>query len=93
MFSSTYSKAMRNGSRLLFAIAIVLFVAGLLQGIRLLGAVNMQPLGANNEPQWGWVELIGMLLNAVSYAVTPLIGAVVVDRADRWFARLDQSSN
>ena len=93
MFSHTYSSAMRNGSRILFWMAILMFVAGLIQGSRVLGFVNLQPLGPNNEPQWGWLELAGMVLGALTYAVAPLIGAMVIDRADHWLAQIDQNSN
>jgi hypothetical protein len=92
MFDNVHSSAMRNGSRLLFAIALLLFVAGLLQGIRLLGATNMEPFGHDNEFRWGWLELVGTVLNALSYSVAPLIGALAVDRADRWLARAGHTS-
>ncbi|MES2291366.1 MAG: hypothetical protein V4530_16700 [Pseudomonadota bacterium] len=93
MFDSTYRSAMRNGSRILFAIAVLMFVVGLLQTVRLIGTTDIQPFGQNNALQWGWVELVGVILNAVSFGVAPLIGALVIDRADRWFARNDNISD
>jgi hypothetical protein len=87
MFNKTYSRAMKNGSRLLFAIAVLLFLSGALEGIRLLVSVSIAPFGPNNEPRWEWHQLVNAVLNALSWAVMPLFGALVVDRADRWLDR------
>lgn len=84
MFNKTYSRTMKNGSRLLFAIAVLLFLSGSLEGIRLLVSVSIEPFGPNNEPRWEWHQLVNAVLNALSFAVMPLIGALLIDRADRW---------
>lgn len=84
MFSSMYSRTMKNGSRLLFAIAVLLFLSGSLEGIRLLVSVSIEPFGPSNEPRWEWLQLFNAVLNALSFAVVPLIGALLIDRADRW---------
>jgi len=93
VFNSIYAKAMRNGSRILFLMALLLFLIGLLQASRLIGAVRLQPFGPDNELRWGWLELVGAMLMPVSYSVAPLIGALVIDRADRWFDRTHTDSD
>ena len=87
MFNKTYSRAMKNGSRLLFAIAVLLFLSGAMQGIQQLASANFEPFGPNNAPRWEWLYLIGVMLNGLWFAVVPLIGALLIERVDRW---LDQ---
>lgn len=92
MFNKIYGAAMRNGSRVLFVIAILLFVVGARQGLRTLSAASLQPLSYNNEFQWGWLDFVAAVLAAVSYSVPAFIGALVIDRADRWLAQRRQSA-
>lgn len=78
MFERTFQWTMRNGSRLLFAIAIVLALIGLGQGISTLAEAGATSTGrsfASVTP----VDLIMNLVFGVLDAVAlPLVGALLV---------------
>ena len=78
MTNDLYSKTMRNGSRLLFVMAVLLFIAGLLQGLAMIF-----PLGPENEILADWRNVVAAFSAAMSYPVWPLIGSLLIDRLDR----------
>ncbi|HEX8256649.1 MAG TPA: hypothetical protein VF589_03380 [Allosphingosinicella sp.] len=78
MFDRTYRSAMRNGSRLLFAIALLLFVSELLRGLQL-----FLPLGPDNAVEPLGMTFVGHVLNALSLCAWPLLGSLLIDRLDR----------
>jgi hypothetical protein len=81
MFGSLYGWAMRNGSRLLFAIAAIMLVMGLVQSLHLIGR-----FGPENELHADWLQVVAQILAAFSYTVMPLLGSLLVNRLDRWLA-------
>jgi hypothetical protein len=81
MSGSFYGWAMRNGSRLLFAIAAIMFVAGMVQSLRLVGR-----FGPENDLHADWLAVVSQILAAFSYTVMPLLGSLLIHRLDRWLA-------
>jgi purine-cytosine permease-like protein len=84
MVDGLYRRAMRNASKILFVVALILFLFGLANALRSIGRFE----GENTlNPQW--LELITSVVIAFSYSVMPFTAAVAIERADRWFARHD----
>jgi hypothetical protein len=78
MFERTYRSAMRNGSRLLFAIALLLFASELVRAFQL-----FLPLGPDNSVRPLGTNFIEHVLAALSLCTWPLLGSLVIDRLDR----------
>lgn len=82
---SIYLWAMRNGSQLLFAFSAFLFLIGLGQG--LVGLKDLGPDSLSRGPlspeAFQFLLLLSGLSAAISGAVLPFIGAVLVHRWDR----------
>jgi NO-binding membrane sensor protein with MHYT domain len=86
MFERLYRGAMRNGSRILFGLALVLLLFGIVSALRFVGRLT----GENDlHPQW--IEIFASLLAGFSYFVVPFVAAVATDRFDRWLGRGDGS--
>jgi hypothetical protein len=86
MVDGLYRRAMRNASKILFFVALILFLFGLANALRSIGRFE----GENTlNPQW--LELITSVVIAFSYFVMPFTAAVAIDRADRWFARREDA--
>jgi len=84
MVDGLYRRAMRNASKILFFVAIMLFLFGIANAVRSIGRFE----GENSlHPQW--LELITSVAIAFSYFVMPFTAAVAIERADQWFARRD----
>jgi hypothetical protein len=81
MFEKSYKAAMRNGSRLLFALAAILFVAVLAQS--LLAFARPNSFGQSEALSTEWLVLATQIFSACSAAALPLFGAVLIDRIDR----------
>jgi MFS family permease len=80
MFGGLYEGAMRNGSRLLFAIAVILFLAALLQALTF-AAGSAGPYEHSSQE---WLPVLTTLMGACSFAVMPLFAALFIHRFDRW---------
>lgn len=79
-----YHWAMRNGSQLLFAFSAFLFLIGLgqgLVGLKDLGPGSMSS-GALSPEAFQLLLLLSGLSAAISGAVLPFIGAVLIHRWD-----------
>ena len=85
MFERSFQWTMRHGARLLFCLAA---------GLALLGAADtlmstMTELGGawethrSDAPVYAWVLILQRLFMALSGAVWPLFGALVIHRWDR----------
>jgi len=84
MMDGLYRRGMRNASKILFFLALMLLLFGMANAVRSIGRFE----GENSvHPQW--LELLTSVAIAFSYFVMPFIAAVAIDRADRWFARCD----
>ena len=76
----SYSNLMRNAAKILFWIAVVLFVGTLVVGVVVTNRVG--------EP----AAFLAGIAGAFSAAVTPFIGAAILWRIDLWlFERGDRS--
>jgi hypothetical protein len=84
MFGGLYEGAMRNGSRLLFAIAVILVLSALAQALTFASA-SAGPYGHSTTE---WLPVLTTFLGACSFAVMPLFAALFIHRLDRW---LDQA--
>lgn len=78
MFGRLYRSSMDMGSRILFAIALVMIV---LQVSEALWSVARP--GAENGFHGDWLSVATQLFAALSNAVIPLTGALLIDRLDR----------
>jgi hypothetical protein len=81
MFETLYGWAMRNGSKILFSLALVNCGVGMLGAVQLVGR-----LGPQNDLHPQWLEILSTLAGALSWTVLPLLGAIAVHRLDRWLA-------
>ncbi|AQR72365.1 hypothetical protein [Sphingomonas sp. LM7] len=88
MFERLYRASMAHGSRILFGIAILVVLAGVLGSLLATGG-----LGPGNQFQADWSVIINQLFFAFSGAVAPLIGALLIHRFDRWLATLPARGN
>lgn len=80
---------MKHGSRLLFTIAVLLFAVGLVQGFQQMGDVDLHPFGPENRLQWEWLRVLRIFLNAIAMSAWPLLGSMIINRADQWLGRTD----
>ena len=81
MFSNLYRSAMRSGSRLLFGIALILLAVGILNALWSIGR-----FGPDNGLHPDWFVLATQLLAAFSLPTIPLLGALLINRIDRFLA-------
>lgn len=81
MFERMYRSSMKHGSRILFAITILLVVTGLVGSVLAFGT-----LGPDNQFRGDWTLIANQMFVTLSSAVMPLIGALLVNRLDRWLA-------
>lgn len=87
MFDNLYRWAMRNGSKLLFAAAVILVVLQLLEGFSEIGR-----FGPENELNANWPMVALRVLSAFSISITPLFGALVINRIDRYLTLRERDS-
>jgi hypothetical protein len=87
MFDTLYQWTMRNGPRLLFAIALVLLVAGLVQAVPLIGR-----LGPDHGLRADWLAVAMQVLAAFTLPVMPLLGALLINRLDRHLSLREHDS-
>jgi ABC-type transport system involved in cytochrome c biogenesis permease subunit len=85
MFDRLYEGAMRRGSRLLFAIAVLLFLAGLVSTF-IFASASASPY---EQSRAEWPAVLAQLMSAGSFAVMPLFAALLIDRIDLWLGRKD----
>ena len=92
MFEQSFQRATAAGARLLFLIAVVVFLGGVLEGLlRIVGTAGARAPATwlrHVEAVWsglgsGWSFFIGDVLRALANAALPLFGALLVDRLDR----------
>lgn len=82
-----YLWCMRNGSQLLFALSVVLFVIGFGQALLSLRNTVGQSLVAGEAVSEGvmeWLLFLNATLSAFGYAILPFIGAVAIHRWDEF---------
>jgi hypothetical protein len=77
MFERFYNWAMRNGSRLLFAIALILPIKILLESLSLIGTFTL-------------FQVASHMMSAVAVTLMPLLAALLVNRIDRFVALRDR---
>jgi hypothetical protein len=70
---------MRHCSHLLFAIALALFLLGLLQAIS-----RFHGLGPDNGLRFDWLIVANSLYLALLYSTLPFVRAVTTHRFDHW---------
>ena len=90
MFEHMFQWTVRHGSRLLFAVAVLIFALGVLATIvRFANTAEQVAAGhAVYELPYGNVMLLlGGVLSALKEAAVPLAAAIVLDRFDRWLER------
>jgi hypothetical protein len=84
---SFYRWCMRSGAAILFVIACVQLLIGLLTFIQFLttpqGGVPTYNLGAA-DPPYHFLLLLQMLASAFTTAALPFFGALVINRFDQW---------
>jgi hypothetical protein len=84
MFERLFCWAMRNGSRLLFALAVIMPLLLLVETLSLIGG-----FGPQNDLHPDWSRIVTQLLSAFSVTVMPLFGALLINRFDRYLALRD----
>jgi hypothetical protein len=102
VFDRHFQRAMRHGARLLFFIAVLLVLVGLVDGVE--EVARSASHGGRDRATWlyqaklfwngladGWPYLISATLRGLSSATLPLFGAVVVHRIDRWMTNRNAS--
>jgi hypothetical protein len=87
MFENLYRSGMKHGSRILFAAAVLMPVVGVAAVLS-----TVKGLGAIGGFQEGWLVFVSQLFMALSSGVMPLLGALLVDRLDRWLSRGRQAA-
>jgi hypothetical protein len=80
---------MRHGSRLLFAIAVLLVLAALGQALSFAAA----SAGPYEHSSREWVPVLTTLLSAGSYAAMPLFAALLIHRLDQWLGSMIDGRN
>jgi hypothetical protein len=85
MFDRLYRRAMRNGSRILFAFALILPILYLLNALWMFGR-----FGPANSLQSDWSAIWTSVVGALSIAIVPLLGALLIHRIDRYIGRGDR---
>ncbi|MEA3053579.1 MAG: hypothetical protein QOG72_2482 [Sphingomonadales bacterium] len=80
-----YRWSMRHGSRILFALAAVLLLCGLMQAVMTLLQSGSDYLvsGRDDRALMRWLLIGTAVFGTFSSAVWPLFGALVIDRLDR----------
>jgi hypothetical protein len=98
MFERYFYLAMKCGARLLFSVAVLLVLLGIIDGIQAVAGSAGSP-GDRDRSTWlyqlrsfwiglpiGWPYLVVEILRGLSSASFPFFGALVVHRIDRWMA-------
>ena len=83
---------MRNGAKLIFTVALLHLLYGLLLPLTLLLSETRRMAANLNYSPGGDLDTLFHLSNLISSVGTAaflLIGALLVDRVDRWFALRD----
>ncbi|MGQ0659808.1 hypothetical protein [Sphingosinicella sp.] len=85
---SFYRWCMRFGAAILFAIAMVQLVLGLIGVFQLIGS-SETPLNHNMasvDPSYHLLMVLQALLAVFASAALPFFGALLIERLDRWLA-------
>lgn len=95
MFERVFQWTLRYGSRLLFAVALMMVLLGI--AVTAIRYVDMAAQiaaghGPSDEPYDDLLMLFAGLLSAIREAVVPLVAAIILDRFDHWIIHR-QSSN
>ena len=87
MFERAFQWTIQHGSRLLFAVACVIFALGVV--VVIIRFVNTNPVGgAGYDLPFGNVMmLLGGLLSALREAAIPLAAAIALGRFDQWISQ------
>lgn len=75
MFERSFQRAMSAGARLLFLIAVVVFLGGVV-------AATGRLMGTGGLYGMGWQFFLFAVLGSLTNATIPLAGALIVDRID-----------
>lgn len=94
MFERFFQLAMKYGARLLFAVAALIVLMGIFDGVqsvmprgRAVPETRLSYVTAFLEGlSVGWPQFVFSIMQALPSATFPLFGALVIHRIDRWLA-------